>query len=100
MVYVQRVYHRKRTERYLLQKKVLLVKALVNSISIAQSFRILWFSLWMVKYSSRVMGLILRVDKGFVLLFRVIARDKAWGLILYMYSGFAIGKEQKDVYCN
>ena len=46
------------------------------------------------------MRLILRVDKGFVLLVLVIARDKAWGLILYMCSGFAIGKEQKDIYCN
>ena len=46
------------------------------------------------------MSLILRVDKGFVLLVLVIARDKAWGLILYMCSGFAIGKEQKDIYCN
>ena len=40
------------------------------------------------------------VDQSFVLLASVIARDKAWGLIWYMYSGFAIGKEQKDIYCN
>ena len=89
-----------KNRKIFIAKEVLLVKALVNSISIAQSIRILWFSLWMVKYSSRVMGLILHVEKGFVLLVRVIARDKAWGLILYMYSVFAIGKEQKDVCCN